>query len=104
MLCTLQGAFLASRATVMLPWLVAKTAVLAAVGVGFGSGGRPTSNRLPAVSLLAFSVYLHGPEVFFAARALIAGAARLGSGAAVLEGEAEAEGVAESLLAAFAPL
>src|SRR4051794_29039234 len=104
MLCTLHGAFLASSVTLMTPWLVVNTAVRSVVGVGLGSGGSPTSKRLPAVSLLAFSAYLHGPEVFFAARALIGAAARLGRGAAVLDADGEADGEAlfEPVDAAFA--
>src|SRR6185437_887292 len=104
MLCTLHGAPLASSATVMVPWLVVKTAVRLVVGVGFGSGGRPTSNRLPWVSLLASSAYLQGPVVFLAARALIAGAARLGSGEAVLDADGEAAALLVSVAVAFAGL
>ena len=75
-----------------MPWLVLNTAVELPVGVGLGSGGRPTSKRLPAVSFEASSAYLHGPSVFFAVRAAIGLGLRLGSGAPVELGEALADG------------
>src|SRR6266571_2945107 len=89
----MHGAAVPSNSAVMSPLLVAKTTVCLAFGVGDGSGGRPTSKRFGFfVSVAADSAYLHGPLVFFGARAAIFFGVRDGSGVWVLLGLGDDEG------------
>src|SRR6266571_2137922 len=88
----MHGAAVPSNSAVMSPLLVAKTTVCLAFGVGDGSGGRPTSKRFGFfVSVAADSAYLHGPLVFFGARAAIFFGVRDGSGVWVLLGLGDGE-------------